>query len=458
MNIIERLIEPKKDIPAERKRYSNTQLFRLIVPIIIEQFLLMVVGIADTMMISHVTEAAVSGVSLTNQLVNVFLLVFTAMATGGAVVASQYVGARDQDNGNLAVGQLLMSTTVISVGIALLLYIFGSQLFSLLFGKVEADVFKAGVEYLNIMLISFPSLAIYNSCAGVYRSMGKTRTIMNISMIMNVINVIGNYIGVFILHAGVAGVAWPTVASRLFGAIVMLVISQNRNNTLYVRFRNVFTLRPDMVKRIFTVAIPNAVEGGLFQLSKVALSSIVALFGTAQIAANGVAQSFWSMAALFGVAMGPAFVTVIGQYIGANDPEGADYYLQKLWRFTYVGAIIWNFAFFFISLPLLNLYSLSQEAHDLVIILMIIHNVGCAMFSTTSVPNGFRAAGDIKWTMYCSIFSTVVCRVILSIILGLWMNLGVIGIALAMVGDWAIKTFLVVLRYRSGKWIHKKLI
>ena len=319
MNMLERLIEPKKGISEERKKYDTSSLLKLIIPIIIEQFLVMIVGIADTMMISHVTEAAVSGVSLTNQLVNVFLLVFTALATGGAVVASQYVGSKDQEKGNLAVGQLVMSTSVISILIALVLYVWGGSLFSLLFGKVEADVYEAGCEYLNIMLLSFPALAVYNSCAGVYRSMGKTRTIMNISIIMNVINVIGNYFGVFVLHAGVAGVAYPTVVSRLFGAVVMLVITQNQENALFVKFSNVLTVKWDMIQRIFHVAIPNAVEGGLFQLSKVALSSIVALFGTAQIAANGVAQSFWSMAALFGVAMGPAFVTVIGQYIGAGD-------------------------------------------------------------------------------------------------------------------------------------------
>ncbi len=457
-NIFAKLIEPAKDIDSSKKKYSNKALLTLISPIIVEQFLLLLVGIADTMMISHVGEAAVSGVSLTNQLINVFILIFTALATGGSVVASQYVGSGEREKGNRAVGQLLMSTVVISGVIMLLLRIFGSSFFSLLFGKVEQGVYDSSMIYLGLMLLSFPFLAIYNSCAGVFRSMGRTKTIMNVSIMMNLINVVGNYIGVFILKAGVAGVAWPTVISRVFASAVLLKLSMDQENRLYVSMPNVLTADYGMIKRIFTVAVPNAIENGLFQFSKVALSSIVAMFGTAQIAANGVAQSFWSMSALFGLAMGPAFVTVIGQCTGAGDDEAAEYYMKKLWRMTYLGSFLWNIVFTVIALALLNLYSLSAEARTLTIMLIFIHNAGRVLTETTTVSNGMRAAGDIAYTMYTSIFSTVVCRVVLSVIFGLWMNLGVIGIAFAMVGDWIIKSVLTVYRFHTGKWKNRKLV
>lgn len=453
-NGFNRLIEPKQQIPEERKRFTNQGLWRLILPIIIEQFLALLVGITDTLMISHAGEAAVSAVSLDNQLNNVFIMVFSALASGGAVVASQYVGYKDREKGSLAAGQLVMITTVISVVLTTFVLFAGRRLFSLLFGSVEPDVLDSGLIYLRISAYSFPFLAIYNGCAGLYRSMGKTRTIMNVSLIMNAINVAGNAIGVFVLHAGVAGVAYPSLLSRIFAAVVMFLLCLNEKNEIYISFQNIFTWNISMLKRIFGIAVPNGIENGLFQVAKVSLSSLVAMFGTVQIAANGVAQSFWSMAALSAIAMQPAFITVIGQYMGAGDPEGAEYYLKKLIRITWVFGAVWNIGFFAVTPLLLKLYSLSDEAVRLVMILVIIHNTFNAVFAPMafSVASGMRAAGDVKYTMYASLLSTVVCRVALSYLFGLVFNLGVIGVTLAMACDWMIHAVMIIFRWKSGKW------
>lgn len=461
MEIINRLIEPKRvQISDSQKRYTNEQLMSLIIPIIIEQFLAQLVGIIDTLMVSYAGEAAVSGVSLVNQLNTIFILIFTALASGGAIVSSQYIGNKDQKNGNLSANQLVMVTTVISIGITVFTILLGPQIFGLIFGRVEPAVHNAGMTYLYITALSFPFLALYNGCAGLYRSMSKTKTIMYISIIMNIINIIGNYIGIFILRAGVAGVAVPSLISRIFAAVVMLVLATNQNNIIYVEIKKLFSWNKEMVKRIFNIAIPNSIENGLFQVSKVVLSSIVALFGTMQISANGIAQSFWSMAALFTIAMGPAFVTVIGQYMGAGDKVGAYYYSQKLLRITYLGSIIWNAFFLLLTPVLLMAYSVSAEGKNLIFILVIIHNVFNATLCPLafSLSNGLRAAGDIKFTMYSSIFATVIIRVLFSVILGLWLQMGVIGIALAMAIDWLVKAVLMWYRYRSMKWQNFKVI
>jgi putative MATE family efflux protein len=457
---IGRLIEPKKQIPQERKRFSNGELKTLITPIIIEQFLALLVGLADTMMISYAGEAAVSGVSLVNQLNNVFIMIFTALASGGAVVASQYIGSRDKKNGTLAASQLVMITGLISVVMMIVLLLWGRPIFGVLFGSVEQDVLEAGLTYLRISAYSFPVLAVYNACAGLFRSMGKTRTLMNVSIIMNVMNIVGNAIGIFVLHAGVAGVAYPSLISRAFAAIVMLYLATREENLITVKIRQIFTWKGEMVGRIFHIAIPSSVENGLFQISKVALSSMVAMFGTVQIAANGVAQSFWSMSALFCIAMGPAFITVIGQYMGAGDAEGAEYYMQKLLKITYLGAISWNMIFLILSPLLLRLFDLSEEASGLALIIILLHSAFNGFFCPLAfaASNGLRAAGDVKFTMYASIFSTVICRVAFSVLFGVSMGLGVIGITLAMIADWVIHAALVLFRYRSGKWKNFKVI
>lgn len=220
---------------------------------------------------------------------------------------------------------------------------------------------------------------------------------------------IGNVIGVFVLNAGVAGVAWPSFIARVFSAVIIAALCFRKKNEVVYQRRWIFCWNGGLMRSILRVAVPNGMENGIFQLVKVALSSIVALFGTLQIAANGVAQSIWSLAALAGVAMGPVF---------------------------------------------LHFYSLSPETRRLVVWLVLIHNVfnAAAYPFSGALSNGLRAAGDVKFTMYVSVISTISVRLFLSWLFGIVLQLGVIGIALAMACDWVIRAVLFIWRERAGKW------
>lgn len=449
-----RLVEPKTPLPTERQRFTNDGIVRLMVPVVAEQFLNLLVGIADTLMVSYAGEAAVSGVSLVNQLNNVFIMLFTGLAVGGTVIASQYIGRGDRENGVTASSQLLMVTTLIGIVLMVLSLVFGDAIFGALFGRVSDDVHAAGMTYLRITAVSLPFMAAYNACAGLFRVMGRTKTIMNVSIGMNAINVAGNAIGVFWMHAGVAGVAYPTLLSRLYAAGIMLYLISNQNNVLFIRARE--TLRWDsvMINRIFNVAVPSSLENGLFQFSKVALTSMVAIFGTSQIAANGIAQTYWSMSSLFHVSLGPVFIAVVGQYMGAGDSEGANYYMHKLLRIAYVGGGIWHLSFLAVTPLILMLYSISDETRHLVIFLVVFHGIfnGLLCPLAFGLPNGLRAAGDARFTMFASIFSSVGCRVAFSYLFVIVMRMGVVGIVIAMIGDWFVKSALIVWRWHSGVW------
>ena len=448
------LMEPKHIQKPERLPFSNRDIQKMIVPLFFEQLLVMLVGIADTFMISYAGDAAVSGVSLVNMFNTIFLYLFTALASGGAVVVSQYIGSRNREKSTDAAGQMLMLITGISVVFMGAALIWNRQLLGLLFGSVEEPVMEACVIYLRISAYSFPALAVYNAGAALCRSMGRTKVTMQISLWSNGINIIGNAIGIFVLHAGVAGVAYPSLIARLFSAVAVTGLCLSRKSAVFYRMRSIFGWQRDMIRRILRVAVPNGVENGMFQLIKVALSSVTALFGTAQIAANGIAQSFWSLAALVGVAMGPAFITVIGQCMGAGDIRAADYYFEKLYRITLWLSVLWN-ALILAATPLiLLLYPLSREITGLVFQLVLIHNVCNAVLFPRSgaFANGLRAAGDVTFTMYVSVLSTVFCRLVLSIVLGIWLNMGVIGVAVAMCCDWGVRALCFAWRYRSGKW------
>ncbi|MBD5544256.1 MAG: MATE family efflux transporter [Lachnospiraceae bacterium] len=438
----------------ENVLFSNKKLKKMIVSLFLEQLLVMFVGLADTLVISYAGEAAVSGVSLVNQFNTIFIYLFTALASGGAVVISQYIGRQEKEHAGEAASQLLLFSTLFS-GFMTVVVLFGNEaMLRLLFGKVKKPVMDACITYLKISAYSYPALAVYNAGAAVYRSLGKTNVTMYLSAVSNAINVIGNVIGVFVLKAGVAGVAWPSFLARVFSAVTITVLCFLNKNEVVYRRGWIFYWKSSLMRSILNVAVPNGIENGIFQLVKVALSSMVALFGTYQIAANGVAQSIWSLAALAGVAMGPVFITVIGQCMGNGNTEAAEYYFRKLTRVTLLLSTVWNFWIFLLTPVFLHFYSLSPETKQLVIWLVLIHNVfnAAAYPFSGALSYGLRGAGDVKFTMYVSVISTIAVRLFLSWLLGIVLQMGVIGIALAMVCDWLIRAVLFIWREKTGKW------
>lgn len=434
--------------------FSDLDLKRMILPLFLEQLLAMLVGIADTFMISYAGDAAVSGVSLVNMVATIFIYLFTALASGGAVVVSQYIGSRNRGSADRSAGQLLTVSTLISFVLMGAVLLWRDGLLRFLFRRVEPAVMDAAMTYLWITAFSYPALAVYNAGAALCRSNYRTDLTMKISVVSNLINVAGNAIGIFVLQAGVAGVAYPTLIARSFSALAVTVFCFGQGQEVAYRWRNILTWDGSMIRRILKIAVPNGLENGLFQLVKVALSTITALFGTAQIAANGIAQSFWSLAAMMGVAMGPVFITVIGECMGKGDTQAAEFYFQKLYRMTLIASILWN-ALVFALTPLVMLaYPLSKEITHLVILLVFIHNLANSALYPASgaLPSGLRAAGDVRFTMWVSLASTLVVRFALSVVLGIWLKLGVIGVAVAMCCDWAVRAALFLWRFRSGKW------
>ncbi len=453
-------IVKRKGIMSGNDLFSNQELKKMIAPLFLEQLLVMFVGLADTLVISYAGESAVSGVTLVNQFNTIFIYLFTALASGGAVVISQYIGRQDADHAGESASQLFMFSTIFSVLLGAAVLLGNEALLRLLFGKVEKPVMEACITYLRISVYSYPAIAIYNAGASVYRSLGKTNVTMYISVVSNVINVVGNVIGVFLFQAGVAGVAWPSFIARVFSAVVITFLCFRKKNGVVYRGKWIFGWNGSLMKSILNVAVPNGIENGIFQLVKVALSSIVALFGTYQIAANGVAQSIWSLAALAGIAMGPVFITVIGQCMGNGNTKAAEYYFKKLTKLTLLISTAWNTLIFILTPVFLHFYSLAPETKRLVVWLVLIHNVfnAAAYPFSGALSNGLRAAGDVKFTMYVSVISTVAVRLFLSYLLGITLQMGVIGIAFAMVCDWVVRAVLFIWRERTGRWKNFQVI
>lgn len=440
--------------------FSNKDLVKLIIPLVIEQLLIMVVGMADTMMVSQAGEAAVSGVGLIDMINNLVITVLAALASGGAVIVAQYVGSKDAENAVKASSQLITISFLVSFVLMLFCLAFYQQIISLFFGSIALDVMQACIIYFIITAFSFPFLGVYNSASAIYRSEGNTKIIMYLSFLMNAINIIGNFIGVLILHAGVAGVAIPTLISRIIGCVIIMIMLLRKKSGLSIQLKEVFSIDRSMIHRILNIAVPNGIENGLFTLGRVLVTSIVALFGTSQIAANSVAGSIDQVAVVVINGLNLAIVTVVGQCMGAKEDQQAKYYIKKLMAVGYFMTFFIG-GFVILILPLLlNLYSLSPQAREYTFILVVIHNIMCTLLHPTSfiLPNGLRAAGDVKYSMYLGIASMILFRLGVAWLFGIVFHMGVIGVWIAMAADWACRSVGFVIRYRSQKWLDHQVI
>ena len=441
---------------TENRLFSKKDLRKLIIPLILEQTLAITVGMADTMMISSAGEAAVSGVSLVDMFNNLIISVLAALATGGAVVTSQCIGAGRREEACRSARQLVFTEAAITIGISVLVLLFHRQILGLFFGQIEADVMQNAIIYLIISVFSFPLLAVYDSCAALYRSMGNAQITLKISLLMNVINVVGNAIGVYVLKLGVAGVAIPSLVSRGAAGVVLFTLLHNPDNLVFLT-RGKFKVDGTIVKRILFIGIPSGIENGIFQLGRVLVVSIIAAFGTSQIAANGVANSLDSMGCIVGQAMSLAMITVIGRCVGAGEEGQVRYYTKKLLGETYFYTAVINSIILLLLPWILQIYGLGEETTRLSYILVMIHD-GMAIFlwpASFVLPNMLRACNDVKYTMVVSIFSMITFRIGFSYVFGVHMGWMAVGVWAAMVIDWVFRVLCFVGRYLAGTWRKK---
>ena len=434
--------------------FDNKMLVALIIPLIIEQLLAVLVGLADGIMIAQVGEAAVSGVSLVDQVMTLFINLFAALATGGAVVAGQYLGMKRDEEANKSATQLIWFITICALVITACVYLGKNFILDTVFGEIEPDVRAHANIYLMIVTASIPFIAIYNGGAAIFRTMGNSKISMKVSVIMNVINVGGNALFIYGFHSGTEGVAIPTLVSRVVAAVVIMILLFNEDLTLHVE--KTLKYRPNFmqIKKILKVGIPNSVENSMFQLGRLMVFSLVSTFGTNAIAANAVSQTIAMVQILPGLALGLAVTTVIARCVGAGDYEQVKYYNKKLLLITY-GCMAVTIGLIYLALPwILKLYNLSELTTEITTRIMVFHSIGAIIFwpASFTLPATFRACGDAKSCMIISIASMWIFRIGCSYLIGKFMGVGVFGIWVAMVIDWVFRTICFVIRYFRGTW------
>ena len=440
--------------------YSNRALLALFIPLLIEYGLEFFVGLADSIMVASLGEAAISGVSLVDFLVQLLIFSFSALATGGAVVAGQYLGDNQIERAQDSATQLVWFSTILSTVLMILVIILRQFLIGTLFGHIESDVWHNAELYLYIVALSIPFLAIYNVGAAIFRTTNNARLPMRILLICDVLNVIGNAICIYYLGWDVRGVAIPTVISRALAAVLIMHFAVDKDYKLRIKRTLKHKFDFYILRKVLQVGIPYGIENGLFQLGRVLVLSIVSTFGTMAIAANSVGYAIGIFSVLPGFAINLGLTAVISRCVGANDYEQARYYNKKCLIIVVISHIVINLIIF-AGLPLiLGIYNLSAQTAQMATEMIIWHGIFAIIIWPLSftLPATFRGAGDSKSVMYISLAVMFVCRIGLSYVIAEWMGIGVFGTWIAMFIDWYVRAGIYIYRYFSNKWTEYRVV
>ncbi|MCI8513344.1 MAG: MATE family efflux transporter [Lachnospiraceae bacterium] len=432
--------------------FSGKDLSRLIIPLIIETTLSVTVGMSDIIMVAHAGEAAVSGVSLVDS-INVLLInLLSAVATGGAIVSSQFLGKGKPERACAAGTQLVSAVTLLSAVIMAAALLFCAPILKLLFGELEAEVMTNAESYFFICAVSYPFMGIYNACAALFRSMKEAKVSMWTGFIVNVLNIGFNWFFIYIVGLDAAGVALGTLISRVVGALITLYLIRKPKYLLHTENYWKAGLDFPMIKRIMAIGIPSGMENSMFHIGKILVAGLITSFGTASIAANAASNTISAFGTLPGTAIGLGLVTIVGQCVGASDYAGARKHTGQMMKLTYALFILTNGAIFLFCRPLVEFYHLSREATDMAVEILKISSICSILIWPTAfvIPNALRASNDVAFTMCSSIFSMWIFRIGFSYLLSLYFHLGLMGTWIAMFIDWAVRSVFFVYRYKKN--------
>lgn len=444
--------------PERAPLFSSAALRKLIIPLVVEQFLAMTIGMADTIMVTSVGEHAVSGVSLVDNISTLLINVFSALATGGAVVAAQYLGSRDEENACSAAKQLFYAIGALSAATMAVCLLFREPILRLVFGHLEDNVMEAAMTYFLLTAISYPLLAIYNAGAALFRAMGNSKVSMLASFLMNIVNIGLNAILIYGADIGVAGAGFGTLFSRLAGAVLMTWLICQHGHRIHIDHLLHFEFRGQLVKKILRIGVPNGLENGMFQIGKLLVLGLVTPLGTSATAANAIANSVAGVVNVPGNAISLSLITVVGQCMGAGDSKQAVGYTKKLMAIVYLAMGTLSVLLFFFAAPVVGLFGLTAAAAAIAVEVLR----WCAVFDlifwpmSFSLPNALRASGDAKFTMIVSMCSMWVFRIGFSFLLV--PQIGLLGVWVAMFIDWIVRAVVFLIRFLSGRWKTKKVI
>ena len=452
---------PEVPVNLSPSDWNNKRLFSLLGPLVAEQILIVMVGIVDMVMVSSIGEHAVSGVSLVDTINFLIITAFNAIATGGSVVISQYIGRKDPKSACSSARQLIYIGIMISVVLMILTVFTRGQILKAIYGNIADDVHQSAQIYFLFIALSYPFLALYTSASAMFRSMGNSAVTMRVAVLLNILNVATNALFIYGMNLGVAGAGLSTFLCRIIVGFLLIYLLM-RDKTRIVNLIGITNVKLEgaMIRRIFKIGLPSGLESSMFQVGKILIARIFTAFGTAAIAANAVAGTINSIAFMPGSGFGIGLLIIVGQCIGAGDYLAAKRYTKKIMVFSYIAYLFININIVLFMNPIVSIFNLSKEAHDLCVIFLRIHCVTSTLFWCPSfvLPNALKAAGDANYVMIVAACTMWLVRVCSAFVLAFPLGLGPVAVSIAMGADFLFRGIFFAKRWLSNKWIEKKVI
>ncbi len=437
--------------------FTKKDLRKIYYPLLLETLLSVTVGIADTIMVAQAGEASVSGVSCFNTIQNFLIALFSAFGTGGSVIVSQLIGMENEKRARFASKELLYLALFVSLVVGGVFFIFKEQVLSLIYGNVEADVFKAALDYSIPIIISMPFMALTSSLTAIFRAQGKTQSTFIVSTIGNIVNIIGNAICLFLFDMGAFGVGLSTLISRMIMAAIFLTLIHSHKLKVYIDSLLKFEFDLPMAKTIFSIALPSGAESSIFQLGKIVTISTIAACGTASIASFAFLDNMGTFANITGSAAGLALMVCGGQSCGGGRYDEARWYTSYFIRLAYLLIFLTSVVVLSLLPVILKAYNYSAETESLATIVTVENLIIQILIWPLSftLPQALKSAGDVTFTMVVAVSSMWLFRVVSARVLGLRFGFGLRGVMWGMYIDWIVRSILYVWRYKSGKWTEK---
>ena len=440
---------------TQKHLFDNKKMAVLLIPLAIDQLLNSFMGTVDTLVVSSLGSAAISAVTLVDSINILIVQAFFALASGGTVVCSHYLGCKKQDHAKEAARQLIFITFCLSALIAVICLLFNGQILGLIFGEVEESVMTNAKQYFFFSAISYPFIALYDDGSCILRAQENSSLPMKISICSNIVNIVLNIWFVWGLHLGVAGSACATLLARMFAMFV--VMYKLRKPDLEIPVYDYFTIRPQWkeIRRILNIGIPSGIENSMFQFGKLAIQSSVSTLGVTAMAAHAMASNFESFNGIAGIGVGIGLMTVTGHCLGAGRKDEAVYYVKKFCVAAEIAVAGSCILLFLLARPIVTLSGMEPESMRLFLgLLTFITLVKPIIWVPSFIPAyGLRAAGDVKYTMVVSCLTMWLCRVSLCIFLIRGLGVGPIAVWIGMFSDWIVRGIFFTRRYMSRKWL-----
>lgn len=446
-------------IDFDHLTFSTEALKALMIPLIIQTLLESLMGMVDSMMVSNLGSAALSAVSLADSINVLVIQVFSAFAAGATIICSHYIGAKDLRAANEAAQQIVLSIAFLSGATGLVCFLANRPLLSLVFGAVEPEVMTDAVIYFSYTSASFPFIALFSTGAAFYRAGGESRFPTIVGVCSNCMNIAGNALFMYVMGMGIAGAALSTLLARIFCCVWIFIALRRDTKPIVVRR---YAVRPNfrIIKKVFNIGIPSAIENGMFQFGKLAIQSSVSTLGTTQIAAQAMTVIFETLNGMAPVAIGTGLMTVVGQCLGSGKVEEAKYFTARICRMAFIALLLNCLFVFAIAGPVTYLAGMEPDARDLCLrMTLLITIVKPIIWVPSFTPaNAMRAAGDVRFSMIAASCTMWICRVMVTTILIRVVGIGAVSVWIGMFMDWGCRGVIFTIRYFSGRWLKHSVI